>query len=83
MDRWLVKDGAVRVRLGEVVDDRGVDEAGRDASEAEVVRDGSMTATVVRCRRQGVDDVDCGGVDVVVDDAAGRADARAVETWTP
>ena len=74
MNRRLVKYGTVRVRLGEVVDDRGVDEASRDASEAEVVRDGSMTAAVVRCRRQGVDAVDCGGVDVVVDDAADGVD---------
>ena len=48
-----------------------VDEAGRDADEAEVVRDGSMSVAVVRGgERQGVDDVDCDGVDVVVDDVA-------------
>ena len=35
-DRRLIKNGAVRVRLGEVVDDRGVDEVDRDAREAEV-----------------------------------------------
>ena len=46
-DRRLVKDGTVRVRLGEVVDDRGVDEAGCDAGEAEVVRGGLMSVAVV------------------------------------
>ena len=47
MDRRLVKDAAVRVRLGEVADDRGVNEAGRDAGEAEVVRGRSMSVAVV------------------------------------
>ena len=44
-DRRLVRDGAVRVRLDEVVEDRDVNEAGRDDVETEVVRDGSMTVT--------------------------------------
>ena len=58
-------DGAVRVRLDEVVDDRGVNEAGHDAGEAEVVRGGSMSATVIR-DEGGVDDgSDCRRVDEV------------------
>ena len=47
-DRRLVKDGAVRVKLREVVDDHGADEVGRHAGEAEVVRDGLMSITVFR-----------------------------------
>ena len=34
--------------MGEVADDRGVDEAGRDAGKAEVIRDGSTSVVVVR-----------------------------------
>ena len=37
----------IRVRLGEVVDDCGNNEAGRDADEAEIVRDGLMPVAVV------------------------------------
>ena len=46
-DHRLVKNGAVRVRLSEVVDDRGADETGHDGEE-DVVQSGSMTVVVVR-----------------------------------
>ena len=71
-DRRLVKDGAVPVRLGEVVDDRGVNEAGRDAGEAEVVRDGSMSVAVVR-----------DGNRVVGDRVVDAATAKSGTSWLP
>ena len=63
-DRRLVKDDAVRVSRDKVIDDCGVDEAGRDGEE-DVVQSGSMTVVVVR----GADDVDC-KVSVAVNNAA-------------
>ena len=51
-DCRLVKDDAVRVKVGEVVDNHVVNEAGRDDDAAEIVRDGSMTVVADRERRR-------------------------------
>ena len=86
----------VRVRLDEVVDDRCVDEAGRDADEAEVIREGSIPVAVVRnadakarrCQLQSLcSRRQCSGQSMLRPSSRGRCDCRVVdavdvEWWT-